>query len=287
MIKLPLILVSYIGLFFMGLFSMEEVTVDNKLPSGIAPGQKKLIQLTIRKGDIKGFSKLEIPMPVGFNIKPEDIKGASFTFKAQSAKFVWMQLPEEAEFTITYMLEAASTVKGVYDIGGTFAYVKDNRRLDIKIPSKPLVIVDKPLPDEPAESADVLATNNSDTQNKEIPKEQPISTASTPTVPSAMGNVAIPQNIKREDEVVEMTCTRTVTKVSDTEYSIKLVIVNNAITGFGKILETLPEHCKTEKINDAGAVVTQDKNTIKFVWFEIPTSNSIEVSYKVSCLSIV
>jgi hypothetical protein len=85
MIKLPLILVSYIGLFFMTLFNMEEVSIENKLPAGIAPGQKKTIQITIRKGDIKGFSKLEIPMPVGFNVSPGDIKGASFTFKVQSS----------------------------------------------------------------------------------------------------------------------------------------------------------------------------------------------------------
>lgn len=260
---------------------MEEVTVDNKLPAGIAPGQKKLVQLTIRKGEIKGFSKLEIPMPVGFNITPEDIKGASFTFKAQSAKFVWMQLPDEAEFTITYTLEASSTVKGVYDIGGTFAYVKDNRRLDIKIPSKPLVIVDQPVLDEPTATEEVLAANQ---QTSEGTIEQPTSSEPSTQVPSAMGDVAIPQNIKREAEVVEMTCTRSITKVSETEFNVKLIIVNNSITGFGKILETLPEHCKTEKINDAGAVVTQDKNTIKFVWFEIPTSKTIEVSYKVSCL---
>ncbi len=272
----------------MSLFSAEEVSVDNKLPAGIVPGQKQLVQLTIRKGEIKGFSKLEIPMPVGFNILPEDIKGASFTFKAQSAKFVWMQLPEEAEFTISYTLEAASSVKGVYDIGGTFAYVKDNRRIDVKMPARPLVIVDQPLPtEETSKQEEILASNNTEAPVSQESNTNLSTQAYTPTVPQTMGDISIPNNIKREAEVVEMTCTRSITKISDTEFNVKLHIVNNSITGFGKILETLPEHCKTEKINDAGAVVTQDKNTIKFVWFEIPSSNTIEVSYKVSCLKPV
>ncbi len=286
MIKLPLILVSYIGLFFMSLFSLQDVQVDNKIPSAIAPGQKKMVELTIRKGDIKGFSKLEIPVPVGFNISPEEIKGASFTFKAQNAKFVWMQLPEEAEFTITYYLETSSTVKGVYDIGGTFSYVKDNRRLDIKLPAKPLVIKDKSQIEEVSKNApEALASNTEPETTKPVGNEQSNSTESTsPKIASSLSNVNVPSTIKREAEVVDMICSRTLTKISDTEYEVKLIIINNDITGFGKILETLPDHCKTEKLNDAGAVVTQDKNTIKFVWFEIPTSNTIEISYKISCL---
>jgi len=280
MIKLPLILVSYIGLFLTSLFSFEDVQVENNLPSAIAPGQKKLVELTIRKGDIQGFSKLEIPMPVGFNAVPNDIKGASFTFKAQSAKFVWMQLPEEATFTISYYIETSSTVKGVYDIGGIFSYVKDNRRLDLKMPSKPIVIKDKAtIEGETTQENPILASNNGSNLNDNA-------TASTeaPALPKSLSGVTIPDNIKREAEVGEMTCFRTVTKVSDTEFAVKLTIVNNGIIGFGKILETLPEHCKTERENDGSAVVTQDKNTIKFVWFEIPTSNTIEVSYQVSCL---
>jgi len=281
MIKLPLILVSYIGLFLTSVFSFEEVQVENNLPAAIAPGQKKLVELTIRKGDIQGFSKLEIPMPVGFNAVPNDIKGASFTFKAQSAKFVWMQLPEEASFTISYYIETASTVKGVYDIGGVFSYVKDNRRLDLKMPSKPVVIKDQATIDaEATPEAPVLASNTNVPQNENV-------TTETPSIPESLSGVAIPKDIKREAEVVEMTCFRTISKVTDTEFAVKLTIVNNNITGFGKILETLPEHCKTERVNDASAVVTQDKNTIKFVWFEIPTSNTIEVSYKVSCLKPV
>jgi hypothetical protein len=200
-----------------------------------------------------------------------------------------MQLPEEPEFTITYTLEASSAVKGVYDIGGSFAYVKDNRRVDIKMPSRPLVITNQPVEEE-TEGTDVLATNaeqpstNAETAQRTKSAENVNTPATQAALPTAMANTSIPANIKMEAPVVEMVCNRTITRINENEFNVKLVIENNTITGFGKILETLPEHCKTEKINDAGAIVTQDKNTIKFVWFEIPSSNSIEVSYKVSCL---
>lgn len=287
MIKLPLILISYIGIFFMSIFSLGEISIEHNLPAAIAPGQKKLVQLTIRKGDIKGFSKLEIPMPVGFNVTPGEIKGASFTFKGQSAKFIWMQLPEEANFTISYYLESSSTVNGIYDIGGTFSYVKDNRRQDIKLPLHHLIIKDASQIEEQPQLE--LASNEtpqsvSPTTNEESTSIVENTSNEEIPLPATLSNVVIPTNIKREEEVADMICKREITRISDNEFNVKLIIENNSITGFGKILETLPEHCKTEKINDADAVVTQDKNTIKFVWFEIPTSKTVEVSYKVSCL---
>jgi hypothetical protein len=82
-----------------------------------------------------------------------------------------------------------------------------------------------------------------------------------------------------------MTCTRTITALSATEFQIDIRVSGNTIEGFAKIMESVPANCKTEKIQDAGSVVTQEKNSIKFVWFEIPKSPIVDVSYKISCLT--
>ncbi len=248
MIKTLLLLTNFLGLLLLGLFTSEDVKIENNLPSTMAPGSRKIVELTINKDQIQGFSKLELTLPFGFNITPVDIKGASFTFTAQKAKFVWMTLPTEPNFIITYYLESADNMEGNYNISGVFSYVKENKRVDTTLPSK-AVFVNKTL--EPTK--------------EEIAQAMP--------------------RVKIEPELVELVCERTIKKMSDTEYIVQLQIRNNTIKDFGKILETVPNNCKTEKINDLGAVVTQDKNTIKFVWFEFPQASSFEISYKILCLS--
>jgi hypothetical protein len=239
-------LVSYFGLFLMNLFTAEDVLIKNNLPAMLEPGSKTLVEMTIEKGAIQGFSKLELTAPTGFTIEAAEIKGASFTFSNQQAKFVWMTLPSEGSFTITYYIESLASLDGPFDIDGTFSYVKENKRLDIKIPSK-TIIVKKGVGPTPEQVA--------------------------ATMPE----------VRREESVVDMYCSRTITPIGGNDYMVNLVVNNNSIKGFGKILEILPDHCSTEKVNDGGAVITQDENTIKFVWFEVPTSTSFEVSYKLSC----
>jgi hypothetical protein len=246
MIKLSMFLVSYFGLFLMNLFTAEDVLIKNNLPAMLEPGSKTLVEMTIEKGAIQGFSKLELTAPTGFTIEAAEIKGASFTFSNQQAKFVWMTLPSEGSFTITYYIESLASLDGPFDIDGTFSYVKENKRLDIKIPSK-TIIVKKGVGPTPEQVA--------------------------ATMPE----------VRREESVVDMYCSRTITPIGGNDYMVNLVVNNNSIKGFGKILEILPDHCSTEKVNDGGAVITQDENTIKFVWFEVPTSTSFEVSYKLSC----
>lgn len=239
---------NFFGVLLLGIFTAGEVNVENNLPESMAPGSKKLVELVIKKDQVQGFSKLELTLPYGFNITPVDLKGASFTFTAQKAKFVWMTIPTEDSFTVTYFLESADNMEGNYSINGVFSYVKENKRVDIKIPPKSVFV------------------------NKEM----------APTIDEVAQTMP---NVKIEPELVEMVCERTIDKVSDTEYLIKLKVTNNIIKDFGKILETVPNNCKTEKVSDEGAVVTQDKNTIKFVWFESPKTPSFEVSYKILCLS--
>lgn len=83
----------------------------------------------------------------------------------------------------------------------------------------------------------------------------------------------------------DLLCERRISRISDNEFRVDVRIVNSNIKGFAKVVENGPALSKTEKIQDAGATVTSDKNTIKFVWFEIPSASIIEFSYKLTTLS--
>lgn len=214
----------------------------------LAPGVRTLVEVNVRKGDVQGFSKLELTLPDGFIATPADIKGASFTFSGDKAKFVWMNLPEESLFKVSYYLESEPGVEGAYEIKGTFSYVRENIREDIYVPTRTVVVK----------------------ENYEAPVDA--LTASAPVV-------------RVEEPVLEMSCERRIERLGDNEYLVRLKVNNNRIVGFGKILEILPDNCSTNRDNDGGAVITQDANSIKFVWFEVPTAPSFEISYRVMCIS--
>ncbi len=248
MIKTIFIFFSYLAFLLLGIFNSDTVLIENNTPAFIAPGTRSLVEVNVRKGDVQGFSKLELTLPDGFIATPGDIKGASFTFSGDKAKFVWMNLPEESLFKVTYYLESEPGVEGAYEVKGTFSYVRENIREDIYVPTRTVIVK----------------------QDIEAPADAVL--ASAPVV-------------RVEQPVLEMSCERRIERLGDNEYLVRLKVNNNRIIGFGKILEVLPDNCSTNRDNDGGAVITQDANSIKFVWFEVPTAPSFEISYRVMCIS--
>ena len=251
MIKSLFVVFGYIAFLLIGLFNGDTVLIENNTPAMIASGSRTLVEVNVRKGDVQGFSKLELVLPNGFTATPGDIKGASFTFSGDRAKFVWMNLPEESVFKVSYYIQSESEIEGAYEIKGTFSYVRDNIREDIYVPTRTVVVKQQVETAEPAASVASAAT----------------------------------QSLRVEDVFADMTCERRIERLGDNEYRVRLIVNNSRIVGFGKILEILPENCSTNRDNDGGAIITQDTRSIKFVWFEVPKASSFEVSYRVMCIS--
>lgn len=258
MLKTTFFAVNFIGLFFLHLFSVNEIGVENYAPDTLKPGERTLVEVTVHKEQVQGFAKMEIIFPEGFIATPAETNGASFTFSDRKVRFVWMTLPSESSFKVSYYLECPANFDGKYEVKGTFAYIRDNERVDYTLPVKHLFV--KP---------DVAATASSETiTNEEQEGDYPLS-----------------ENQRDTGDESVFTCERSITRLSDTEYRVDIQVRNSQIKGFAKIVETCPNLSKTEKIQDAGATVTSDKNTIKFVWFEIPVSPVIQVSYKFTLIS--
>jgi hypothetical protein len=217
MIKTIFIFFSYLAFLLLGIFNSDTVLIENNTPAFIAPGTRSLVEVNVRKGDVQGFSKLELTLPDGFIATPGDIKGASFTFSGDKAKFVWMNLPEESLFKVTYYIESEPGVEGAYEIKGTFSYVRENIREDIYVPTRTVVV-------------------KHDMEN---------------AVDAVLASAPV---VRVEQPVLEMSCERRIERLGDNEYLVRLKVNNNRIVGFGKILEVLPDNCQTNRDNDGGAV---------------------------------
>ena len=86
------------------------------------------MHITINKGPIEGFAKLEEVVPDGFEYKEESTSGAIFTKINGKAKFVWFDLPDDELIDISYNLTAdESNVVGLHNITGEFTYIIDDQ----------------------------------------------------------------------------------------------------------------------------------------------------------------
>jgi hypothetical protein len=83
------------------------------------------VRITISKDNLTGFAKLQEVLPEGFSAEAVTTKGASFSFVDQKVKFVWMKIPEDAEFSVSYLVKVNPGIVGTYFINGDFSYVDE------------------------------------------------------------------------------------------------------------------------------------------------------------------
>ncbi len=290
MIKATIVLINFIGLFFLHYFTANNITIENIVPDNMAPGTPTLVEVTVTKNDVQGFAKMEIVLPEGFVATPGETKGGSFTFSDKKVRLVWMTLPTEPSFKVSYYLECPESMTGKYEARGTFSYINNNERIDYVIPTEHIFV-----------SKDAAVTQTNASQEGQITEQTKIEgNANNEVRNNGSGEEAKPLKNTQSVDVAEkeqpettnvasnsqeLLCERRISRISDNEFRVDVRIVNSNIKGFAKIVENGPALSKTEKIQDAGATVTADKNTIKFVWFEIPNASVIEFSYKITTIS--
>ncbi|MCB0761033.1 MAG: hypothetical protein KDC12_05870 [Flavobacteriales bacterium] len=250
MIKYTLLVLNVVGVLFAQIFFDDGVVIEDNTPTSIKPGETKTVEMTINKGEITGFAKLEIILPGGLSISPVNTQGASFT-AGNKTKFIWMNLPDAQEFTITYNLTADASASGNLVVKGTFSYIKESQRVDYALQSKLIAIG---LADD---SNDEDVASNEEDVNSEN---------------SSMGS---------------MSCTRYITAISATEYLIKLEVEHANLEGFAKIMENVPPGFAVEEDDSDGAIATIETNGIKFVWFDAPELEQFSVSYRIQAMSSV
>ncbi|HXP50951.1 MAG TPA: hypothetical protein VN922_13410 [Bacteroidia bacterium] len=91
--------------------------------SSVAPGGSITVSVTVHKGGLAGFAKLEEKVPDGFTATEGNKGSASFTFVDGKMKLVWLSLPTDSVFTVTYNLNAGAGASGSQLLTGKFAFV--------------------------------------------------------------------------------------------------------------------------------------------------------------------
>jgi hypothetical protein len=85
--------------------------------------QEMIVEVVVKKGDLRGFGKLQETIPQGFTAVEKSSDEAIFTAQDRIVKFVWLNLPARNEVRVSYKLRANQRPDGEYTIDGEFGYL--------------------------------------------------------------------------------------------------------------------------------------------------------------------
>jgi hypothetical protein len=102
----------------------RNVRCIRQVPSSVGDGNEFIVNILVNKGSTEKFAKIEEVIPEGFKAEAVQAKDAIFTFKDQKVKFLWMNLPAEQRFVVSYKLTPINKVEAKQlALKGTFSFI--------------------------------------------------------------------------------------------------------------------------------------------------------------------
>ncbi|MCB9170680.1 MAG: hypothetical protein H6597_08080 [Flavobacteriales bacterium] len=280
-----LVLFDLFGILLIDLFLLVNVKITQDAPATMMPGTEVKVTVTVEKGDLTGFAKLQLDLPEGFSVTAIETKGASFTFADQKAKFIWMALPSSPSFKVSYDLIAAPDAAGALPITGRFSYIEENERRTYDLPATTVTVMgDATVAQEiatPEGTEDMDASNDIVSAAGAAPVQvTPAEEVALPTPISDNSSTNLTSQAPPEQSTGGVTVSRKVTPVTESEMLVEVTIDKGAVRGFGKLQEELPLGFTALEKNSAQAIFTANDRIAKFVWLNLPESPEIKVIYK-------
>lgn len=93
-----------------------------------------IVNLLVNKANTKNFAKIEEDVPEGYNAVALDPKDAVFTFKSQKVKFLWMNLPVDQYFLVSYrLIPKNQATPPAPALSGSFSYLAEDKTVSIPV----------------------------------------------------------------------------------------------------------------------------------------------------------
>lgn len=282
MLKSAILLLNTLALLMYQLFFADNVTVTQKVPASANPDSEFTVEVTIKKGSTAGFAKLQQELPEGFTAVEDKSNGASFTFSNQSVKFIWMSLPNDSEFKVTYKVKVAEGISGDQSIGGKFSYVTDNTKQQVDIDAATISIngdggnavatTKSTTTTTPDENTDNTTTENNTTENT-ITENNNTATENNTTTAS--------NNTNTNNGDGSFSCIRNVPDNASSDFVVEITVNKGNLGGFAKLLETLPSGFTATAVESAGGSFSFADQKVRYIWVSLPAQPEFKISYKV------
>tara|TARA_R110001592_G_scaffold211623_1_gene463565 strand:+ start:1711 stop:3063 length:1353 start_codon:yes stop_codon:yes gene_type:complete len=274
MIKYLILFIHLIGLSFYQLI-FGDVSVSQNLPSNFSAGEEVVVEVVVKKEGVGGFAKVQQTLPEGFTAEVVDAKGATFSFKDNIVKFIWMALPSENEFKISYKLKTLENVEGNFIIAGKFSFIDENERKNIEIPSSAITISKKEEVVADVVEEDIATEIEEDVV---VEIEETIIEESLPVVA---------EETTTENKSVIINCERSIVEADNgNSFNVSVKILQTNLEGFAKIVETIPAGFTAEIIDSKGGVFSFKDNEAKILWMAAPTAKEFNIAYKLVTMDV-
>jgi len=243
-----------VGVLFINFLLSEDVTLSIDVPTEVKAGAEFDVELTFKKGSIESFARFQQELPNGLTAQSVDPAKADFTFENQKVKLIWLRLPSDKEFKVSYRVKVDERLKGQFDLKGLFSYIEENQRKSVNIGSPSINIT-------PSTRIDPNLIVDIQEFQQMIPIQPPVS--------------LIAKNVR---------CIRQVPSMigSGNEYIVNILVNKGSTEKFAKIEEEIPEGFTAEAIQTKDAIFTFKDQKVKFLWMNLPAEQRFVVSYKLT-----
>ena len=277
MLKITALLFNTFALLIYQLFFADVVTITPNIPSTAKAETEFTVELTVNKGSSGGFAKLQQELPAGFTAIEDKNNGASFTFSNQSVKFIWMSLPADKEFKVSYKVAIAAGTTGAKIIAGKFSYVSDNVKQTVEIAPTTITITGS----EGAQPI-IATTPKAEVTPTPVATTPPAAQAKPVTPPSTTATTASASASTGDQSTIDCFRTTTANAKSPSEFPVEVTIKKGNLSGFAKFIETLPVGLTATVIEAKGAAFSFVDQKVKFVWGTLPAEAEFKISYKIN-----
>ncbi len=114
----------------------ENISCGRKRTVSVISDKEINVELLINKKDFNNneFAKIQENIPIGYSAQGIETQGSIFVFKDQKVKFLWMTLPQEDEFIVSYKIISDNVIDlNNIALNGTFSFIENGNTKSINI----------------------------------------------------------------------------------------------------------------------------------------------------------
>lgn len=161
---------------------LTNVTVSRVVPTGIVTGEF-IVDVTIQKGELGSFIKLQDSLPAGFAAMPVKNDGGQWSFEDGVVRIEWYS-PSKANpaLHVQYKVVVSPDMSGSYTINGHVSYVENMQNKLIRIDPAPVQLKEDPAlanTNNNQNTGNENAGNNGNNQNTNTGTEDPVVNTNT------------------------------------------------------------------------------------------------------------
>lgn len=112
----------------------SQVRCVREMPRPMGEGNDQIVRLLVSREQQMKFAKIEEQIPAGYTAEPIETQEAIFTQEGNQVKFLWMTLPNDPLFIVSYRLIPPALMQPVpFDLSGRLSYMQDESTHMIEI----------------------------------------------------------------------------------------------------------------------------------------------------------